>query len=159
MAGKGRVIRVGDRVVFRDKYKTVYTGTIEKFSPTGGTTTNVHLTDVEDVKGKPLGYGHVVQNTQVTHLDTPLAHSWLHPPQHLTMGQIVRVTLTGKDAAKTYGGLGNGDIGIVLQDKGDRVNVAKLGGAGRDTYARFTHSVLTVVPVAELSDWLPVATS
>lgn len=152
---KGRRLTVGARVVFKDRFDDVHFGTIESFDMTGATSANVHLKDVTDKDGKPTTTGYVVSNRHVTFPDTPLAKAWLTVWPHYRPGTVVRVTLTPREQQKRFGGLGHGDLGVVLQDKGDRVNVAVLGGAtgtkGGDTYARFTHSVLSEVPLTDLA--------
>jgi hypothetical protein len=136
-----RIVRVGDRVVFRDKYKGVHTGTIAAFERDGGAV-SAHIKDVED---ETCGY--VVGMSSVTKVGSALAESWLHPAAHLNPGQVVLVTFTGAARTKVYGGVADGDLAVVLQDKGDLVNVAKLCGTGRDQYARLPHSCLTVADI------------
>ena len=51
---------------------------------------------------------------------------------------------TARAAART-----SGDLGVVTADKGELVNVVKLGGddSKRPGYARLTHGALTVVRI------------
>jgi hypothetical protein len=60
--------------------------------------------------------------------------------EHLACGTLVR--LNGVREEK--GWYRNGNLGVVLKDNGDKVNVAPLGG-NEDRYGRFPHRMLTVV--------------
>ena len=66
--------------------------------------------------------------------------------QHLVAGTIVRINGLG---SKPAGGLKNGGLGVVLVDKGDRINVAKLGGF-EDRYGRLPRRMITVVDPKEI---------
>ena len=135
-------VKVGDRVVFRDRWDVARTGTVRNFERVEGSSRPLaHITDVE---GETTGY--VVSMTKVAVPGTPLAEQWLHPASHVPPGTLVRADYPAKFRHKTYGGLAHGDLGVVLQDKGDIVNIVKFGGTGRDEYARLPHRSFTVVP-------------
>jgi hypothetical protein len=155
MATSGHTYKVGETVVYKDGPQgKAYTAEIVSWEPTGKTTWNVHLTNLVSAKtGKPESWGVGTTPTHIAPLDSLQGREWLSPPKHLTPGTVVRITLTGAAVGKTYGGVSHGDLAVVLQDKGERVNVAKLGGSptGRDSYGRFPHSMLAAVPLAELA--------
>lgn len=62
------------------------------------------------------------------------------PVAHLVCGTLVRVH-NSRQGAKF---LNDGDLGVVLKDNGERVNVAPLGGF-EDRYGRLPRRMLTVV--------------
>jgi hypothetical protein len=142
-----RTIRAGSRVVFRDKYKTAHVGTVERFEHNDrGKIVGAHIVGVESESLAVSRY--LVGISQVAQYGTVAAERWLHPAAHLNPGQVVLVTFAERVRAKTFGGVAHGDLGVVLQDKGDMVNVAKLCGTDKDQYARLPHSALTVVDVS-----------
>jgi hypothetical protein len=65
--------------------------------------------------------------------DVPIA-------EHLACGTLVR--LNGVRQEK--GWLRNGNLGVVLRDNGDRINVAPLGGH-EDRYAKLPRRMVTVI--------------
>jgi hypothetical protein len=67
--------------------------------------------------------------------DVPLPDRFAHLP----CGTLVRVSLR-----KEVAWLHTGDLAVVLVDKGERVNVAPLGGH-EDRYARLPRQALTIV--------------
>jgi hypothetical protein len=64
--------------------------------------------------------------------------------EYLDCGTLVRYV-----GVKTIAGIAPGDLGVVLVDRGGRVNVAKLGGAG-GRYLRASHGSLRVVDPADV---------
>jgi hypothetical protein len=64
----------------------------------------------------------------------------LDPIAHLVCGTLVRLNGVRQDK----GWLRNGNLGVVLVDKGDRINVAPLGGK-EDRHARLPRRRVTVV--------------
>jgi hypothetical protein len=127
--------RIGDQVTFRDKYQQVHTGPIDRFERYEG--------KVWVIVRHPEGYGMLCPLVKVLPAEHPRAVAMARPVTHLACGTVVRVKLP---RGKSYGGMSDGDLGVVLADKIARVNVAKLGGSG-DSYGRFSHDVLTVVTV------------
>jgi hypothetical protein len=106
------------------------------------------------LKLRPLNGGQLVNADKflivppaTTVTDVPLPED-IPIVQHLVCGTVVRVTGINE---KPGGWLHNGDLGTVLVDKGDRVNVAPLGGF-EDRYARLPHHCLTVVPRSALAE-------
>ena len=73
------------------------------------------------------------------------SHDVLLVDAHLVCGTLVR--LNGVRQEK--GWLKNGNLGVVLVDKGDRINVAPLGGH-EDRYARLPRHMVTVVDPQEV---------
>jgi hypothetical protein len=69
----------------------------------------------------------------------------LDPVAHLVCGTLVRV----HNARHGASFLNDGDLGVVLVDKGERVNVAPLGGF-EDRYGRLPRRMLTVVNPADV---------
>ncbi len=133
--------RIGDEVTFTDRYLGVHTGIIVQFERVEGLT---YITVRED-EGS-----HYVELRRVHPAGSPGAERLIAESAaaqtHLAAGTLVRVTLP---AGKSYGGVGNGDLAVVLQDKGQRVNVARLGGH-KDAYARLSHTALVVVSPEEV---------
>jgi hypothetical protein len=82
-------------------------------------------------------------------IEHPKAAAMAAPVPRLPMGTVVRAH--GLKPGKTYGGIGDGDLAVVIADKGRLVNLARLGSwqddKGRDGYARLAHDYLTVVTV------------
>lgn len=72
------------------------------------------------------------------------------PVAHLVCGTLVRVH-NGKHDRDW---LKDGDLGVVLLDKGERVNVAPLGGF-EDRYGRLPRRMLTVVNPADVINVKP----
>jgi hypothetical protein len=127
---------IGSEVVFVDRFRRVHEGTITKFERgAGGKVTNATI----DVPGD-FAYG--VAWSKVAIKGTPRADGMLKVHQHLVVGTVVRYTLD-----KTIAGMSAGDYGVVIADKGEMVNVAKLGGHGGH-YARLSRGGFAVVP-----DW------
>lgn len=124
---------VGDQVTFTDKYQQVHTGPIDRFERYEG---KMYMT-----VRHPEGWGMLCPAAKVLPAEHPRAVAMAAPVTHLPCGTVVRVSLP---RGKSYGGISDGDLGVVLADKGQRVNVARLGGHG-DQYGRFTHAVLAVV--------------
>lgn len=124
---------VGDRVTFRDKYQRVHTGPINRFER--------YERAMYATVRHPEGYGMLVSVRHLLPAGHPRAVAMAKPFEHLACGTVVRVKLP---KGKSYGGISDGDLGVVLADKIARVNVAKLGGSG-DSYGRFSHDALTVV--------------
>ncbi len=62
---------------------------------------------------------------------------------HLVVGTLVRI----KNLSTPKGWMQNGSLAVVLVDKGERVNVAPLGGY-EDRYARLPHSMIEVVSLS-----------
>lgn len=85
-----------------------------------------------------------VQLRKVLFTGHPDAAAMAAPVVHLKTGTVARVKIP---AGKTWGGMRTGDLGVVTADKGQLVNVVKLGGddSPRPGYARLTHDALTVV--------------
>jgi hypothetical protein len=130
------VYSLGDQVVFRERSR-VLSGTItgfERFEQGGVFKIAV---SVSTAAGSVL-----ISLAKVLFADHPDAVRMLKPVEHLVCGTLVRVS----GLRKNYGGIGNGDLAVVLADKGRLVNVALLGGAG-DAYGRLSHDALTVVTV------------
>jgi hypothetical protein len=129
-------------VVFMDRWNRVHEGTItELHKPDeygNGWSASVNV---------PGDCGYFVALSRIAPKGTPRAAQYLASAQTLTIGTLVRVS--GLPEGKTYGGLGNGDLGVVMADKGALVNVAKLGGHGNG-YARLSHTALTVVDPASV---------
>ena len=90
----------------------------------------------------PLDGGRKVRASKELVLTSPrtLAERLDTHTQHLVCGTLVRVS----GLSKVIAGISNGDLGVVIRDGGERVNVAKLGGF-EDRYARLPHRMLTVV--------------
>lgn len=130
--GGTHTFHVGDTVVFRDKYQHVRTGPVKAFESTDG---KAYATVEAD------GILMLVGLRYLLFPEHPRAAEMLAPVTHLACGTVVRVSLA---AGKSYGGMTDGDLGVVLADKGALVNVAKLGGC-EDRYGRFRHAILTVV--------------
>lgn len=126
---------LNDEVVFQDRGHG-YTGPITAFERHGG---HVYAT-----VRHPEGYGTVVDLRKALFIDHPDAAAMAAPVTHLKDGTVVRVTIP---AGKTWGGMTSGDLGVVTADKGQLVNVVKLGGddSPRPGYARLTHDALTPV--------------
>lgn len=130
-------VRVGSEVVFKDRFGEVREGSITRFEQDdAGKITGASIKVPGDIS-------YLINLSKIALKGTPLAAEFLAPVVHLTMGTMVEVH--DLPAGKKYGGVGNGDIGVVLADKGDRVNVALLGGTGKDEYGRFPHRCLSVV--------------
>lgn len=123
---------LNDRVTFADKYQHVHTGPIIGFERYAGKLLVTVQTDNINM---------LVSLAKVLPAEHPRAIAMAQPVVHLVCGTVVRVKLP---RGKSYGGIADGDLGVVMADKGQRVNVAKLGGSG-DSYGRFTHDILTVV--------------
>lgn len=130
--GGVHTFKVGDQVVFADKYQHARTGPVKTFERIGA---KAYATVEADGIPMLVALGHLLFP------EHPRAVELLKPVVHLVCGTVVRVQLP---AGKQYGGIKDGDLGVVLIDKGARVNVAKLGGCA-DKYGRFTHGILTVV--------------
>jgi hypothetical protein len=128
------VYRLGDQVTFTDKYSRVHTGPIRAFERYDGTGKMLAVVQTDSI-------GTLISLAKVLPAEHPRAIEMAKPVAHLACGTVVRVALP---AGKSYGGIGDGDLGVVIADKGVRVNVARLGGHG-DSYGRLTHDVLTVV--------------
>ena len=126
-----------DEVVFTDRGHG-YTGPITAFERHGG---HIYAT-----VRHPEGYGTMVDLRKVLFAGHPDAAAVLTPIRHLRNGTVVRVTMP---RGKTWGGMSTGDLGVVMADKGQLVNVVKLGGddSERKSYARLTHAALEVVTV------------
>jgi hypothetical protein len=88
----------------------------------------------------------VTQTEAGTAQDVPLPD----PIAHLVCGTVVRVH--GLRGDRRAGGLTNGCLGVVLVDKGERVNVALLGGF-EDRYGRLPRTMLTVVEPRDVIPW------
>jgi hypothetical protein len=133
--GGVHVYHVDDQVVFTDKLARVNKGPITEFEQYDR---KVYVT-VSTEHGLMM-----VELRRVLFEGHPRAAAMLErgTPDHLACGTLVRVRVKGKP----LGGICNGDLAVVLADKGQRVNVARLGGAG-DAYARVSHDSLTVVKV------------
>lgn len=136
------IVRINDKVAFLDRWGGAHEGTIKQFHAAGqygrGKAVTVTALDGDGT--------HIVPFSSIAPFGSPRANDMLAPKQYLVAGTLVRVTLP---AGKTIAGIGNGDLGIVLADKGQRVNVAKLGGFGGQ-YLRTGHTALTVVDPAEV---------
>jgi hypothetical protein len=63
--------------------------------------------------------------------------------EHLVVGTLVKI----QNLRTPKGWMQNGTLGVVLVDKGERVNVAPLGGF-EDRYARLPHHMLEVVKLS-----------
>jgi hypothetical protein len=128
---------LNDQVVFTDRGHP-YTGPITEFERWEG---HIYVT----VK-HPEGCGRMVDLRKVLFIDHPDAAAMAAPVTHLRNGTVVRVTMP---AGKTWGGMTDGDLGVVMADKGQLVNVVRLGGDTRERegYARLTHDALTVVRI------------
>jgi hypothetical protein len=131
------VYNLNDEVVFHDRGHG-YTGPITAFQRHDG---HIYATIAH-----PEGYGTQVDLRKVLFIDHPDAAAVLTPIRHLRNGTVVRVTMP---RGKTWGGMTTGDLGVVLADKGQLVNIVKLGGddSERESYARLTHDALTVMTV------------
>jgi hypothetical protein len=91
------------------------------------------------------GHGSIlVDLRKALFIEHPDAAAMAAPGVHLRNGTVVRVTMP---AGKTWGGMSTGDLGVVMADKGELVNVVKLGGDDRERegYARLNHAALAVV--------------
>jgi hypothetical protein len=124
---------VGDSVTFTDKWKQVHTGPVTRFE-------RVERDVYATVRTLRMGLCLV----SVRHLlpaEHPRAVAMARPVTHLHPGTVVRVSMP---AGKSWGGLADGELAAVLADKGQLVNVARLGGAGGH-YARLPHDALAVV--------------
>lgn len=133
--GGPHTYHLGDEVTFTDKLARVNTGPIKEFEKAEG---RVYVTVSTD-NGLML-----IELRRVLPAEFPQAVAMAEKgtPEHLACGTLVRVTLKGKP----LGGIESGDLAVVIADKGQRVNVAKLGGH-QDSYARVGHDCLTVVKV------------
>jgi hypothetical protein len=129
------IFHLGDQVTFTDKLARVHTGPITKFERIERYT---HVT-VTTEHGAML-----IELRRVLPAELPeaVALAAAGTPGHLVAGTLVRVTLKGK----ALGGINDGDLAVVIADKGPLVNVARLGGH-QDSYARLSHASLTVVTV------------
>jgi hypothetical protein len=135
---------LNDRVTFLDGRQRAHTGAIVKFERAGIDNPYMYVTVRED-EGS-----HFVELRRVVPAGTAMAQRMLAEAEAaqvtLHPGTLVRVTLA---RGKSYGGVADGDLAVVLADKGRLVNVAKLGGHG-GAYARLSHSILHVVDPAEV---------
>jgi hypothetical protein len=86
----------------------------------------------------------LIELAKVLFVEHPDAAKMLKPGEHLVCGTLVRVH--GLKAGKISEVISNGDLAVVMADKGRLVNVARLGGNG-DRYGRLSHDHLTVVKV------------
>jgi hypothetical protein len=127
------VFHVGDSVTFTDKIGRVHTGPVTEFEKHGAHV----LATVRTEDGlMPIE----VRRVLPAEFPEAVAMAAKGTPAHLACGTLVRVSIKGRP----LGGIADGDLAVVLTDKGLRVNVARLGGAG-DSYARVGHDSLTVV--------------
>jgi hypothetical protein len=136
---------LNDSVTFRDKYKRVHTGPITRFERVER---KIYATVQADGIGMVLAVSHLLP------AEHPDAVAMAAPATHLPCGTVVRVK---QAKGKTYGGIADGGLGVVLADKIDLVNVAKLGGeptSRGDSYGKFSHASLTVVPLNEIGQYL-----
>jgi hypothetical protein len=112
-----------------------------------GVTFKVLKVNPKTLKLQPLNGGRVINADKLLivpppETTTPAGTSQDGPLiEHLPAGTLVR--LNGVRQEK--GWLRNGNLGVVLVDKGDRINVAPLGGHPDDTYARLPRRMVTVV--------------
>jgi len=137
MARATVTVGIGTEVVFIDRFRRVHEGTVTQIDRIGGKPSSAHVNVPAE------GYGFVIPWSKIAVKGTPRADSLLKAQQPLVPGVVVQVILP---PGKSYGGLANGDYGVVLADKGEQVNVAKLGGHN-GTYARLTRSTFAVVTV------------
>jgi hypothetical protein len=114
-----------------------------------GVTFKVVKVNAKTYKLQPLNGGLMVNADKFLVTDPPVTTTPagtaqdvpLHDPiEHLVAGTLVRVH-NGKHDRDW---LNDGDLGVVLVDKGERVNVAPLGGY-EDRYGRLPRRMLTVV--------------
>ena len=101
---------------------------------------------------KPLDGGLLVNASKELVTDAPETRTAAGTAQdvplmeHLAIGTLVRVRGL---VQQPLGGIRNDDLAVVIADKGERVNIALLGGHG-DQYARVGHRALTVVDPKEV---------
>jgi hypothetical protein len=138
-------LSVGSEVVFKDRFGKPHTGIIKQLHKPGswdGVGSGWSATIEAD------GSEYVMPWKNVAAPGTARAEAIYAAP--FTFGQVVRVKVTGPRGE--YGGIKNGDLAVVLADKPSTnlVNVARLGGTGKDEYGRFPRTSLTLVPVAML---------
>jgi hypothetical protein len=142
--GGPHMYRPGHEVTFLDRYQRAHTGNILSFERDAASP-YMYVTVAEGDGGR-----HFVElrrcvpagSAMAAHMyaEAEAAQVTLHP------GTLVRVTLP---KGKSYGGVSDGDLAVVLADKGRLVNVARLGGHG-GAYARLSHSILHVVSPDEV---------
>lgn len=128
---------IGDTVVFLYRGHGI-TGTINRFDRAERKTYATVETEAE---------GLIMENiSKLLFEGHPDFVARAKPIPHLPEGGVVRVS--GLPKGKSYAGIGEGDLAVVMADKGHLVNLVKLGGwAGRGAYARLTHDVLTLVTI------------
>ena len=118
-----------------------------------GVTFKVVKVNPKTLKLQPLNGGRIVNADKFlvvpTGLETTAAGTAQDMPivEHLCCGTLVR--LSGLRGGSRV--LNDGDLGVVLVDKGERVNIAPLGGF-EDRYGRFPRRCLTVVDPRTLAE-------
>lgn len=128
----------------------------EKFR---GVTFKVLKVNPKTLKLQPLNGGRIVNASKFLVIPTGLTHTPASTAQdvpiveHLCCGTLVR--LSGLRGGSRF--LNDGDLGVVLVDKGERINVAPLGGF-EDRYGRFPRRCLTVVKPADVLNEVLVTT-
>ncbi len=108
-----------------------------------------YLLEPVDGSGRRVRASHtLVTSTPVTRTTTGTAQDVPLPEvDHLVCGTLVRVS--GLREGKAAAGLTNGCLAVVLVDKGERVNVAVIGGF-EDRYGRLPRQMLTRVDLADV---------
>lgn len=127
-------VDVGTEVVFIDRYRKVHEGTIKRIDHEGGKAVSASI----DVPGD---VAYLMPWSKLAVKGTPRADGMLAAQQRVYTGTVVQVKLP---KGKTLAGLTDGDYGVVIGDKGEIVNVARLGGHG-GSYARLNRGAFTVV--------------
>ena len=99
------------------------------------------------LKLQPTNGGRVV-NADKTLIVPPVvmdatAQCVQYPTEHLVCGSLVKIG----NLRQPKGWLQDGAIGVVLVDKGDRINVAPLGGL-EDRYARLPRRMVTALSLS-----------
>jgi hypothetical protein len=144
----GHVFYVGDKALLTGKFAGL-TYVIEKINPTTALLVSYGGSTPRRVKAS---------HSLVYALGTLPGDFLLPvtaPTANFRPGNLVRIA--GLPQGKKFGGLGNGDIGVVLRYSGKRVSVVQAGGSPDGGYALFSPARLTLVTVTQLFDYLGTA--